>query len=263
MINKYNLHTHSVYCDGKDTPEEMICEAIERGLYAIGFSGHSYAPFDPEVSMIPEGTRIYRNKVRELREKYKSHIKVYLGIERELFSPNDDFDYDYTIASSHYIKTDGEYIPIDLGRDVFEKLAEKLGGYDKLYENYFENVGNTLEYTKADIIGHFDLITKYNEGDRYFDTNDAHYLKCAEKALEKLSHIPFEVNVGAIARGWRTSPYPSLPILKKLCDMGGKVVYSSDCHDKKMLDFLYDDMLEYVKEAGFKGFALPEEIIRR
>ena len=26
---KQNLHTHTTYCDGKDTPEEMILRAIE------------------------------------------------------------------------------------------------------------------------------------------------------------------------------------------------------------------------------------------
>jgi histidinol phosphatase-like PHP family hydrolase len=26
---KYNLHTHSVYCDGKDKPEDMVKRALE------------------------------------------------------------------------------------------------------------------------------------------------------------------------------------------------------------------------------------------
>ena len=35
-----NLHTHSTYCDGADTPEEMIETALEKGFTSIGFSGH-------------------------------------------------------------------------------------------------------------------------------------------------------------------------------------------------------------------------------
>ena len=31
-----NLHQHSTFCDGKNTPEEMVQVAIERGLTAIG-----------------------------------------------------------------------------------------------------------------------------------------------------------------------------------------------------------------------------------
>ena len=40
MIEKQNLHTHSSYCDGKDTPEELVLYAINSGFSSIGFSGH-------------------------------------------------------------------------------------------------------------------------------------------------------------------------------------------------------------------------------
>ena len=41
-----NFHTHSSFCDGKNTPEEIILAAIDKGFYAIGFSGHGYTEFD-------------------------------------------------------------------------------------------------------------------------------------------------------------------------------------------------------------------------
>ena len=37
-----NLHTHGIYCDGKDDYEDTVKRAIELGLSSIGFSGHSY-----------------------------------------------------------------------------------------------------------------------------------------------------------------------------------------------------------------------------
>ena len=36
-----NLHTHTTYCDGINTPEQIILTAIDKGFGAIGFSGHS------------------------------------------------------------------------------------------------------------------------------------------------------------------------------------------------------------------------------
>ena len=42
---KQNLHIHTTYAGGKDTPEEMVCEAIARGVDSIGFSEHSYISF--------------------------------------------------------------------------------------------------------------------------------------------------------------------------------------------------------------------------
>ena len=36
-----NLHTHSTFCDGKNTPREMIEAAIALGFNSLGFSGHA------------------------------------------------------------------------------------------------------------------------------------------------------------------------------------------------------------------------------
>ena len=45
MNTLQNLHQHCTFCDGKDTPEEMIAYAIEKGFDSIGFSSHSYNPY--------------------------------------------------------------------------------------------------------------------------------------------------------------------------------------------------------------------------
>ena len=45
-----NLHTHTVFSDGKNTPEEMVLGAVRAGCTSLGFSEHSpLAPFyDPD-----------------------------------------------------------------------------------------------------------------------------------------------------------------------------------------------------------------------
>ncbi len=260
-MSKFNLHTHTIYCDGKNTPEELIIEAIERGFTALGFSGHAYMPFDKEVGMSPESTRIYKQKLRELTEKYKRRIKIYTGIEQDIFSPLPADGYDFVIGSVHYLKCGDKFLPVDLDRASLDAAAKFFGGYKELARNYFELVGNTLEYTKADIIGHFDLITKLNEKGDIFDESDPDYLKYAAEAMDRLKNVPFEVNTGAMSRGYRTKPYPSLTLLKMLKDMGGRVVYSSDCHKKENLDYAYDDALEYVRAAGFERFLDIDEIL--
>ena len=61
----------------------------------------------------------------------------------------------------------------------------------------------------------------------------------------------FEVNTGAMARGYRTSPYPMPFILKELKNLGGKVTISSDCHDKNYLNYYFDESIQLVKSCGF------------
>jgi len=62
MDNLQNLHTHSTFCDGIDTPEEMIKVAIEKGFVSLGFSGHSAAYYSPYKKITEETTEEYKKK---------------------------------------------------------------------------------------------------------------------------------------------------------------------------------------------------------
>ena len=62
----------------------------------------------------------------------------------------------------------------------------------------------------------------------------------------------FEVNTGAIARGYRKTPYPQDFILKELKKRGCGIIITSDCHDNRFLDYKFDEALHLVKACGFK-----------
>ena len=55
------LHCHTVYCDGKNTPEEMVLAAIENGMHALGFSTHSYTSRDLTYCIRKEKIEDYKN----------------------------------------------------------------------------------------------------------------------------------------------------------------------------------------------------------
>ena len=78
-------------------------------------------------------------------------------------------------------------------------------------------------------------------------------LSAALEAAHALAgKIPFfEVNTGAIARGYRTTPYPSLFLMKELKRLGFGAVISSDCHDRRYLDCAFDAAAESVRACGF------------
>ena len=73
-----NLHTHSTFCDGRNTPEEIVLAALEKGFSSIGFSGHAYTPFDLRYCM--KNTEGYIREIWRLKEKYGKDIQIYLGI---------------------------------------------------------------------------------------------------------------------------------------------------------------------------------------
>ena len=45
---KCNFNTHTNFCDGKNTAEEMVIAAINAGINVLGFSGHCIHPLNPE-----------------------------------------------------------------------------------------------------------------------------------------------------------------------------------------------------------------------
>ena len=64
-IPKQNLHTHTIYCDGANTPEEFVKAAIESGFEGIGFSSHSYQYFSPKHTMLEEPALQYKKNTVE------------------------------------------------------------------------------------------------------------------------------------------------------------------------------------------------------
>lgn len=251
-----NLHTHTSYCDGKDTPEDMILAAYEKGFQSIGFSGHSYMYYAPTHSMSLEGTEEYKKKISSLKKKYEDKLDIFCGLEVDMFSEVDLSGYDYLIGSVHYIKVGEEIVGFDRPAEVVRSVIEKYFHGDGMAyaKAYYETLAKLPEYGKFDMIGHFDLITKYAEKKTFFDINSKEYQMAAVGAAEALAgKIPyFEVNTGAIARGYRTTPYPDKFLLKELKRLGFGAVITSDCHDANYLDCGFSAATELLKECGFK-----------
>ena len=256
MNSLQNLHTHTTYCDGKDTVAEMINAAINKGFGGIGFSGHSYMFYSPSHSMSLDGTEKYKAEVTAMKEKYKNKIDVFLGLEFDAYSVVDLSGYDYLIGSFHYLKLGDEYVGFDRSADEVARIINVYFGGDAMAfaKESYRQFATLTEYGSFDIIGHFDIITKNIEKQKFFDTDSKQYLGYAFEALDAMrGKIPFfEVNTGAISRGYRTTPYPMKNILKQMKEWGFGAIISSDCHDAKYLDCAFDGARELLLECGFR-----------
>ena len=239
-----NYHTHTCFCDGKNTPEEMVQEAIRLGCREIGFSGHSHTPFDDSFCMSKENTLAYRSAVRAVQEKYGDKIKIYLGIEQDYHSPESTEGYDYIIGSVHYVEKDGIYLSVDESKRTQIAMVNQYYGGDfySFAEDYYELVADVYRKTRCHIIGHFDLITKFNRDGDLIDPQHPRYRAAAQKALDALLDSPaiLEVNTGAMSRGYTTEPYPSRDILRQWLAAGKEIIFSSDCHSKDHILYGYD-----------------------
>lgn len=247
-----NFHTHTNFSDGKDSPEDNVIYAIEQGFESLGFTDHSYIDFD--LSYCVKDTKGYMAEINRLKEKYKGDIEIYLGLEEDIFSKDREQGFDYIIGSVHYVKKDGEYYPIDYDVENTKKAIGVFGGPLKLAENYFESLCEYIETQKPDIVGHFDLITKFDEKYPPVFLGDKEYLEIAKKYLKRaLKSDPiFEINTGAISRELRTKPYPCEELLYELLKNDARIILSSDSHKKEHLNFGFKEAKDMLYDIGFR-----------
>ena len=257
MLYPQNLHTHGILCDGKNEYEDTIQKAIEIGFTSIGFSGHSYTPYSNGLyCMTPEGTEQYKRKIALLKECYKEKIDVFCGLEFDIYSEDTMQDYDYIIGTLHYLKLGNKFVGLDRSADAVKELIDTHfdGNGLNYVKAYYEQLARLPQYGKFDIVGHFDLVTKHSESHSFFEESSEEYKKYAKECLYTLAEKidVFEVNTGAIARGYRTTPYPSSFLLKEIKKAKKNIIISSDCHDNNFLNYKFDNAIQLCRECGFR-----------
>ena len=249
-IPKANYHTHSVFCDGKDTPEDIVRTALDKGFTSLGFSGH----MDADIHMDFDA---YLNEICRLQSVYRDRLEILCGVELDtLYDPASIHDVQYIIGSTHFLDVDSrEPMSVDNTPEQLQQLAREFygGDYYRMAAAYYALEATVHERTGCDIIGHFDLVVRFNDQLHFLDEGDPRYLKPALEAMEHLvkSGVPFEINCGAVNRGRKKEPYPNRRLLKALHDFGGEIVISSDAHQKELLDGAFDQAVQIAVECGF------------
>ncbi len=254
-----NLHTHTIYCDGKNTVEENIKSAADKGLISIGFSGHSHF-YKDKTSMTEEGTLKYIEDVNKNKYIYKDKIQVYLGIEGDYYSNlNKDTDkemgLDYRIGSVHYIDDgNNSYFPIDMSRESFNNAVKYFGGIKEVVCRYYDNVIKMIETQKPDIIGHLDLVRKYNLNKEYFTEEEDWYISKIDEVLNiiKKNKCLVELNTKLMNKNNLDAHYPNKYTIKKLLEIDADFIINTDAHWSDNVDHFYIEAVNELKNIGVK-----------
>jgi len=250
---KTNYHTHSTWCDGANHPEDVIRVAIEKGFDELGFSSHMAFPVDDGCAMTPEDGPGYVAEIRALAANYADRIRVLCGGEADYIRGQTAPDrtryahlgLDYLIGSVHYIVApDSSVVPVDHAPDLLRAGIEAHfgGSAEAFVKSYFEQEREMVATCDFDVVGHPDLVRKFNAKHPYFDETAAWYRDELEQTAEVIgsSGKLVEVNTGAISRGWLDDVYPSAPFRDLLRARGVKFILSSDAHAAATLDAAFD-----------------------
>jgi histidinol-phosphatase (PHP family) len=267
-----SMHTHTVFCDGKDDIETMCRVAYEKKLYAVGFSAH--APVSDQIGiqtdwhLSRERAGEYISEVIAAKRRWHGKLNVFLGLEvdyiKGLRSPLDkdikEMGLDYIIGAVNYVipPNGGEIFTVDAPLEEFNKcFNESFGGDGEALMNYYyDAMAEMITMGGFDILAHSDLIKKNCQGTKYWsEYNEA----LRQKEIAEFSakaKITAEINTGGLNRNKINECYPSLSFLRYFRENNVPVTITSDAHCADHINGNYDNALQTLINADFKEYVI-------
>ncbi len=269
MHNITNYHTHSTFCDGIHTVEEMAKAAFDAGVTILGFSGHMSFPFASFWHTDTRNYDAYIHDIEALKTEYEGKMEILLGVEAEHLPPISNctkntykqFNLDFMIGSVHYLVAEdslgGGCFTVDgPAKEFFEGIQTYFkGDGKKAIQAYFSAQRDMIQHGDFDIIGHIDLVRKRNAELKIFNESDSWYrneLKETAKVAGKSGKV-VEINTGGMTRANMQTPYPSPDFLKLLKERDTPVTINSDSHSVNSIVSHFDTAIEIAKAAGYKA----------
>lgn len=251
-----NCHTHTLFCDGKASIEEMIKAAIGEGFVSLGFSGHSPLPYENDWAMKEEDLPLYLKTLAEMKEKYQNEIEIVTGIELDADSEIDLSPFAYTLGSLHTLHKDGCSFPVDADKALLRQCCDELfdGNFHALMRYYYEKLYEYVKRQPFTVLGHFDLPLKYNKNGEFINENDSSYQKMALEALDGILDLRpdliVEINTGGIPRAGRPYPYPAPFLLRRLKQRNARMTLTADAHSPSGIAAAYRETAELLNSIG-------------
>ena len=258
----WDCHMHSSFSADSDTSmEDMIREAICRGLTGICFTEH----LDPDYPPTPDNEIFeldldgYRKTLFRLREKYQKELQIHFGIELGLQPHLHDYfhellatmPFDFVIGSSHVVH----------GYDPYYKEYFKGREESACYREYFESILENIEsYHDFDVYGHLDYVVRYGPtSNENYDWRE--YQDVIDEILRKLISLGkgIELNTGGFKYGLG-HPNPTEEIIRRYRELGGEIItIGADAHKPEHVAFDFAKVPSILKDAGFDYFTVFRE----
>jgi len=266
LFSIHGGHSRPYCLHARDPLEDIIAAYLHRGFRRVGIVEHM-PPLDdrylyPEeraaglsAAEMGERFRRYADDLRRLREKYSDRLRIYFGFETEFYPGaeehieklREEFQPDYIVGSLHHV---GE-IPIDFSEDDFCRAVNKGGGIVELYRRYFDRQHELLERVRPEVVGHFDLIRKYDP-DYKNHLEETSIRERIRRNLELVRDLDLilELNLRPWFRG-EAEPYPSRLILEAAREMDIDVIPADDSHETESAGRDVPRALDLLREIGF------------
>lgn len=267
-----DYHVHTEFSDDSVYPiENVIKDAIHMNMDEICITDHvDYGvkqDWDSGVTLQYRGGEplanvdypIYMARLGILKKKYERQIKIKTGMEfgvqthtipkfEELFAR---YPFDFILLSVHQVE-DKEF-----WTQAFQKGRTQKEYNERYYEELLSLVKNYKNYS---VLGHMDLIKRYDEAGAYPFKNVQYLIEEILKlVIEDGKGI--EINTSSYRYGLN-SLMPSEEILSLFHSLGGEIItIGSDSHKPEHLGAYISGTKTILKELGFRSFCTYEKML--
>jgi len=247
------------------TLEEVVAQAHAVGYTTFGLSEH--APryraedlFPDESDLVPADLErmfeAYLQKATAVRTEWSDRLEVIVGFESEVI-PDDswlprmrtirnDPRVEYVVGSVHTV--DGACIDLTAERTAL--VAKQQGGVEALHHKYFNSVISMIEALRPDVVGHLDLIRKFDGHNPKFSNASKALI---DRALEATRSVGGALDVNASPARKGTGPvYPMPEILERACRMEVAVTLGDDSHGPNDVGVGLESSVAAIRNAGYK-----------
>lgn len=273
-----DYHVHTEFSDDSFYPmEDVVKDAIAMGMKEICFTDHVDYGIkrdwdDPQGIEKRRGGKgepewmdianvnypLYFQKIKELQEKYGQQIAIKKGLEfgiqthtipqyQKLYN---QYDYDFIILSCHQVH-DQEFWTGDFQKGKTQK--------EYIEEYYHEILAVIKEYKDYSVLGHLDLINRYDSIGNYpFEKIKPIVTEILKIVIEDGKGI--EVNTSSHRYGLPDLT-PSRDILKLYKDLGGTIItIGSDSHKPEHLGAYIEETKQELLKLGYTDYCTFEKM---
>lgn len=253
--DNYNFHSHTQFCDGKDSMEDIAGAAYDSGFKYYAFSPHSPIPIESPCNMSTEKVVDYINETSRLKDIYRDRMSIFTSMEIDglgsEWGPHVDYFHklplDFRIGSIHFVPNqDGIFLDCDGSFERFSRYLKEGYRDDLRYvvEKYFENVLTMQERGGFEILGHFDKIAgNASQVDPEIENRDW-YEALVDDVIGHAVSDGTIVEINTKAFETKSRFYPAERWWKKLLDAGITLAVDSDAH--------YADKVTSGREEAFR-----------
>ena len=249
-----DYHVHTARCGhARGEMRDYVKRARELSLTEIGFADHLplLTGHDPTLTMSLDELPEYVEAVATLKQEFPD-IAIKTGIEADYLPGREEetarllgaYDFDYVIGSIHFIDgwgfDDSRYIEGYKQRDIYE-----------LYATYFKLVADAAKTGLFDVIGHLDLIKKYN----FKPEEDITPLVAGAISAIKKADAAIEINTAGLRKPVGEI-YPSDAILALCFNEGVPVTLGSDAHSPEEVGMGFEAGRAAARRAGYERLAV-------